>query len=317
MGTAQSLRDCRKAFAAELVELAVQDERIVVVCNDSVGSSNLGEFRERYPDRLINVGIAEQDLVGAGAGLANAGYVPFVCGAAPFLTGRGLEQIKTDVVYSQNAVILCGMSPGFGYGELGPTHHSIEDLSWLRALPELDIVVPADFAQMRQAVRLAAQDPRPTFIRVGRTPVPDIMPPESTLVRGRVDVVREGTDVALVATGPEVARALDAARLLEANGVSTMVINAAYIAPFDHDAIASAASHVKAIVTAEDAIVTGGLGAAVAAVVAAQPRASRVPVLMAGAGEFAPIGDQNYLFDYYGLDPESLAARCQEALSRV
>ena len=115
--------------------------RIVVVCNDSVGSSNLTAFKAEFPDRMVNVGIAEQDLVGVGAGLANGGMIPFVSAAAPFLTGRALEQVKADVAYSQAHVILCGQSPGFAYGELGPTHHSIEDLSWLRAVADLPVVV--------------------------------------------------------------------------------------------------------------------------------------------------------------------------------
>ncbi len=137
-------------------QLARADERIVAVCNDSVGSSNLAGFREEFPDRLINVGIAEQDLVGVGAGLANAGLIPFVCAAAPFLTGRATEQIKADVAYSQRHVILCGQSPGMAYGELGPTHHSIEDLSWMRAVAGLPVVVPAGPLQTRAAVRWAA-----------------------------------------------------------------------------------------------------------------------------------------------------------------
>ena len=132
--TAEKAIDCRKPFAATLVELAGKDDRIVAVCNDSVGSSFLGEFKERFPERLINVGIAEQNMVGVGAGLANAGLIPFVCAASPFLTGRALEQIKADVAYSAANVKLCGMSPGFAYGELGATHHSIEDIAWLLSL---------------------------------------------------------------------------------------------------------------------------------------------------------------------------------------
>ncbi len=143
--------DNRVAFANTLIELARTDERIVAVCNDSVGSSNLGGFREEFPDRLINVGIAEQNMVGVGAGLANAGMIPFVCAAGPFLSGRATEQVKADVAYSNFPVILCAMSPGMAYGELGPTHHSVEDLSWMRALPNLDIVMPADELQTQQA----------------------------------------------------------------------------------------------------------------------------------------------------------------------
>ena len=123
--------DNRIIFAKTLIALANENPKIVVVCNDSVGSSNLGEFRDLFPDRLIDVGIAEQNMVGVAAGLANAGFTPFVCAAAPFLTGRALEQIKADVVYTRTNVKLCGMSPGISYGELGPTHHSIEDIAWI------------------------------------------------------------------------------------------------------------------------------------------------------------------------------------------
>jgi deoxyxylulose-5-phosphate synthase len=143
--------DCRQAFAETLIELAHSDSRIVAVCNDSVGSSNLGQFQKLFPDRLINVGIAEQDMVGVSAGLANGGFIPFVCGAAPFLTGRALEQIKVDAAYNGLPIVLCGMSPGMAYGELGPTHHSIEDLSWLRAIDGLAIIVPADPELLRRA----------------------------------------------------------------------------------------------------------------------------------------------------------------------
>ncbi len=136
--------DCRKGFARSLLELAEQDERIVALCNDSLGSSMLGEFKERFPDRVFNVGIAEQDLIGIAAGLANGGKKPFACGASCFLTARALEQIKADLAYSGADVTLCGMSSGVAYGPLGPTHHAIEDVAWLRAIAGMTIVVPAD-----------------------------------------------------------------------------------------------------------------------------------------------------------------------------
>src|SRR5215210_5322327 len=159
--------DCRKDFAEQLIELATADERIVAICNDSVGSSNLGGFKERFPDRLLNVGIAEQDLVGVAAGLANGGLIPFVSAAAPFLTGRALEQIKADIAYSDVHVVLCGQSPGMAYGELGPTHHSIEDLSWMRAVAGLPVVVPADPAQTEAAVRWAMEQETGSYLRIG------------------------------------------------------------------------------------------------------------------------------------------------------
>jgi transketolase len=308
--------DNRVAFAEELIELAAHDERVVAVCNDSVGSSNLVGFRERFPERLINVGIAEQDMVGVGAGLANAGLIPFVCGASPFLTGRSLEQIKADVAYSQLPVILCGMSPGVAYGELGPTHHSIEDLSWLRALPGLDIVIPADRAQTRLAVRQAAADPRPTFIRVGRFKVPELPEAASQLTRGRFQSVRDGSDVTLIAAGTTVSRALAAAEQLAGRGISARVLNAAYLSPLDEEAIVLAARETGAIVTAEEANVSGGLGAAVAQVVVRQPSGDRVPVEMLGFRSFAPTGAADYLLELNGLTADGIADAALQALKR-
>ena len=309
--------DNRVAFADELITLARTDSRIVAVCNDSVGSSNLTAFRDEFPDRLVNVGIAEQDMVGVGAGLANAGMIPFVCAAAPFLTGRSLEQIKADVAYSQLPVILCGMSPGMAYGELGPTHHSVEDLSWLRALPGLDIVVPADSLQTRQAVRAAVADPRPTFIRVGRHKVPAVSPDDSVLTRGQFPVLRRGTDATIVATGTLVSRALAAASVLEAQGLSVRVLNAAYIAPFDTAAIEAAARETRAIITAEEANIAGGLGAAVASIVGQLEDGARVPLRILGLTEFAPTGSTDFLLDYFGLTADHLVAATVGALERA
>ncbi|MBZ2197862.1 transketolase family protein [Occultella gossypii] len=304
--------DNRAAFADELIERARADERVVAVCNDSVGSSNLVAFRQEFPDRLINVGIAEQNMVGVGAGLAAAGLIPFVCAAGPFLTGRALEQVKADVVYSAHNVILCGMSPGMAYGELGPTHHSVEDLSWLRALPGLDIVVPADRHQTRQAVRQAAADPRPTYIRVGRYKVPDVTAPGDRLERGRFQLAREGADVTLIGAGTLVSRTLAAADLLAADGIEARVLNAAYIAPLDVEAI-RAAAQTGAIVTAEEANISGGLGAAVALTVAAQGGGPVVRTL--GLSDFAPTGSTDMLLEYFGLTAPAIAAAAREALA--
>lgn len=310
--TAAPVYDNRTAFAEELVDLAAENPRIVAVCNDSVGSSNLVAFREAFPDRLINVGIAEQNMVGVGAGLAAAGLIPFVCAAGPFLTGRALEQIKADVAYSQHDVILCGMSPGMAYGELGPTHHSVEDLPWLRALPGLDIVVPADRHQTRQAVRQAAADPRPTYLRVGRFKVPDVTADDDPLRRGAFLLARAGTDATIIATGTLVSRALQAADALAGEGLSVRVLNASYLAPLDEGAIRAAAAETRVVVTAEEAMVSGGLGAAVALTVAAGGNGA--PVRALGLTEFAPTGSVEMLLEHCGLDAGALAATVREAL---
>ena len=307
--------DNRDAFSETLVELARADERIVAVCNDSVGSSKLVDFRAEFPDRLINVGIAEQNMIGVGAGLAASGFIPFVCGAAPFLTGRGLEQIKADVAYSQHAVILCGMSPGFAYGELGPTHHSIEDLSWLRALPGLDIVVPADRHQTRRAVEMVAADPRPTYIRVGRFPVPEVSEPSDPFDRGRMITARHGSDATVVAVGTMVSRALTAAAELAVEGIDVRVLDAAWIAPFDRDAVVAAATETAGIVTAEEAVVSGGLGAAVTGIVSGLGADARRSIVSLGIdGEFAPTGDTAFLLEHFGLTATGIAAAVREVL---
>ncbi len=298
--------DCRVAFAEELIALARADERIVAVCNDSVGSSNLVAFAKEFPERMINVGIAEQDMVGVGAGLALSGYIPFVCGAAPFLTGRALEQIKADIAYSQSPVVLCGMSPGMAYGELGPTHHSIEDLSWLRAIAGLGIVVPADPAETRAAVRWAAGAATPVFLRVGRFKVPAITG-DRPFVFGSATALRDGSDVTVVAAGTMVSRALAAAEEAADEAVSVRVLNMSTIAPLDEEAIRRAMLETRAIVTVEEATTTGGLGAAVAAVVVAER--APVPMRMLGVHrEFAPTGNTAFLLEHFGLTAEDIRA---------
>ncbi|MFV0405552.1 MAG: transketolase family protein [Propioniciclava sp.] len=310
----QEVYDNRQVFADTLIDLASANPRIVAVCNDSVGSSNLTGFRDEFPDRLINVGIAEQDMVGVGAGLANAGMIPFVSAAAPFLTGRATEQIKADIAYSQAPVILCGQSPGMAYGALGPTHHSVEDYSWLRALPGLDIVVPADREETKQVLELAAQGERPIYLRVGRTKVPDVNPAGYRVQRGVWPVVRPGSDVAIIANGAMVAAALAAADILAEDGLEAHVLNAAWLSPLDEAAVASVAASARGIVTVEEANVAGGLGAAVASLIAQGKH--RVPMEILGLREFAPTGPVDYLFEHFGLTAPAIADAARKVHSR-
>ena len=302
--------DCRIDFADELAQLARQDERIVAVCNDSVGSSNLTAFREEFPDRLFNVGIAEQDLVGVGAGLANAGLIPFVCAAAPFLTGRATEQIKADVAYSQRHVILCGQSPGMAYGELGPTHHSIEDLSWMRAVAGLSVVVPAGPLQTRSAVRWAVGLGRGAYLRIPRFKVPEVSLESDNFEAGRAVEARAGDDVTIVAVGTMVSRALWAADVLATDGIGARVLNMAFVEPLDRAAVLAAATQTGGIVTVEEATLSGGLGSAVASLVA-QENPCRMRILGID-GQFAPTGSASYLLDHFGLNSESIVRAARE-----
>jgi transketolase len=307
--------DCRKSFAEELLALARDDERIVAVCNDSVGSSNLVAFQQEFPNRLINVGIAEQDLVGVGAGLANGGLIPFVSAAAPFLTGRALEQIKADVAYSQAKVVLCGQSPGMAYGELGPTHHSIEDLSWLRAVADLPIAVPADPVQTRAAVRWAAHHAGPSYLRIPRFPVPEITAPDAPFGPGRSLQLTQGEDVTVIAAGTLVSRALEASEQLAEEGIRTRVVNMMFIEPLDTDAVLSAARQTRGIVTAEEATVTGGLGAAVAALIT---QTHPCPMRILGVPRaFAPTGSASFLLEHFDLTAQGIANAARELAGHV
>lgn len=308
-----ALYDCRVAYASTLESLAERDPRIVVVLNDCVGSSQMERFGRRFPERLINVGIAEQDMVGIAAGLANGGKLPFVSSASCFLTGRALEQIKADVAYSEANVKLCAMSPGLAYGELGATHHSIEDLAWMRALANLTILVPADPLETEQAVRVAAETDGPFFLRISRMKVPAIHPQGYQFRVGVAARLRDGSDVTLIANGTMVARALDAAALLEQDGISARVLNMASLKPIDRQAIVAAAEETRGIVTIEEHSVYGGLGGAVAEVVVTERPA---PMRILGVpGVFAPTGSTDWLLEYFGLTPEAIRGAARDLLN--
>lgn len=308
----EGLYDCRDAFSKTLEALAEADDRVVAVVNDSVGSSKLGGFKKRWPERLVNVGIAEQNMVGVGAGLANGGRIPFVSCASCFLTGRALEQVKADVAYSNTNVKLCGQSPGIGYGELGPTHHSIEDLAWLRPLANLLTIVPSDPWETEQAIRFAAAYEGPVFIRVSRYPVPALQHKLHRIEPGKAEVMRDGDDVAILANGVMLHKALQAAEVLAEQGVSARVVNMAWMNPLDIEAIIDAAG-TGAIVTVEEASVRGGLGGAVAETLALH---RPVPMEMLGFPGFAPTGTVDFLFDHFGLSAAGISSAALKAISR-
>jgi transketolase len=308
------LYDCRDAFTEALEALAAADPKVVAVCNDSVGSSKLGGFRGKWPERLVNVGIAEQNLVGVGAGLANGGMLPFVCGAACFLTGRALEQIKADIAYSNANVKLCGISSGMAYGELGPTHHSIEDFAWLRALPNLPVIAPCDRVETAAATRFAASYDGPLFLRLSRVGVPDLLPEDHVFELGKANVLREGADLTIIANGVLSHRAMAAAELLAGQGIEARVLNMATVRPIDGEAIARAAAQTGAILTCEEHTVYGGLGSAVAEVVV---RERPVPMEILGVpGIFAPTGSANFPLDEFGMSPGGIAESAAALVKR-
>ncbi len=306
--------DCRDAFVGTLETLGAENTDIVAVCNDSVGSSKLGGFRDRFPDRLVNVGIAEQNMVGVGAGLANGGKIPFVCAAAPFLTGRALEQIKADVAYSETNVKLVGISSGMAYGELGATHHSIEDFAWIRALPNVPVIAPADRIETAAAVKWAAAHEGGCFLRLSRVGVPDLLSEDHVFELGKANRLREGQDLTVIANGVLTHRAIAAAVILEARGLSARVLNMATVRPIDGDAILDAARDTGAILTCEEHTVFGGLGSAVAEVVVDH---HPVPMTRLGVpGIFAPTGSANFLLDEFGMSPDGIAESAMALVKR-
>lgn len=291
--------DCRDAFAETLERLAEKDKRIVVVVNDSVGSSKMGGFKKKFPDRLINVGIAEQNMVGVAAGLANAGFTPFVCAAACFLTGRALEQIKADVAYSNTNVKLVGISSGMAYGALGPTHHSIEDFAWTRVIANMTVIAPADPIETAQVIETAASSKGPMFLRLSRMAVPEVHNSDYKFQIGKAATLKEGKDVTLIVNGVMVTRALEAAKMLAQEGIEARVLNMATVRPLDKEAIIKAAQETGAIVTAEEHSTHGGLGSAVAEVVV-----ENAPVkmrILGVPGVFAPTGEAPWLLEHFGL----------------
>jgi transketolase len=309
-----TLHDCRDAFAENLELIASQNKDIVVVCNDSVGSSKMGGFLKKYPERLINVGIAEQNMVGVSAGLANGGKIPFVCSASCFLTGRALEQIKADVAYSKTNVKLCGISAGLAYGELGPTHHSIEDFAWIRALPNIPVIAPTDRIETASSIAWAASYQGPVFLRLSRIGVPDLLPSGYKFKLGKATKLSEGNDVTIIANGVLTFRALEASTILAKRGIRARVLNMATVRPVDTEAIVTAAQETGAIVTCEEHTVYGGLGSAIAEVVV---ETHPVPMKILGVpGIFAPTGSANFLLDEFGMSPLSIASSAVTLISK-
>lgn len=305
--------DCRDSFAQTIEALAESDSRIVTVVSDSVGSSKLSGFKKKFPDRMVNVGIAEQTLVAVGAGLANGGKVPFVSAASCFITGRAMEQVKADIAYSNVNVKLIGQSSGVAYGELGPTHHSIEDLAWLRLFNNLKLIVPADPWQTAEAIKAAAAYDGPVFVRVSRMAVPALERPEGAAFEiGKAETLVEGSDATIIANGTMVHRAGAAAKVLAAEGVSARVVNMATVNPLDDAAIA-AAIETGAIVTVEEHSVRGGLGGAIAEVVAST---NPVPMRILGFPGFVPTGSAEWLFEHYGLNEAGIVEAVRQTIAR-
>ncbi len=300
-------------FAGALQQLGEASSNIVTVTSDSRGSGKLAPFAKALPRQLVEVGIAEQNLVGIAAGLAACGKKAFGVSPACFLTARSLEQIKNDICYSNVSAVLVGISAGVSYGALGSTHHSLHDLAALRAINNLTIIVPADNFETREAVRYAAAAKRPVYLRFGKAAMYDLHGPGATFEAGRAIALREGREAAFLATGETVVHALLAAGNLAEEGISARVLSLPTVKPLDTAAILSAARECRAVITVEEHMVHGGLGEACAAIIL-QAGVS-VPFRIVGIpDEDTVTGSQADIFRHYGISMEGLAGVARELM---
>lgn len=253
-------------FADTLMEMAEVDPKLLVVTSDSRGSGKLIPFARKFPDQIVEVGIAEQNLVGVAAGLASTGRSVFAVSPACFLTARSLEQIKNDIAYSDNPVTLVGISAGVSYGALGSTHHSLHDLAALRAINNMNIVVPADNFESRAAVRALGFSETPGYLRFGKAALYDMHSGDSLFKLGKAIRIREGIDVTVLATGELVQQALLAGKLLETKGIGCDLFSVHSLRPLDTETILNSVRKTHAVITIEEHMLNGGLGEAVATV---------------------------------------------------
>lgn len=295
-----------EVFSETLIELAKEDKNIVAVTSDSRGSGKLVPFGERFPDQIIEVGIAEQNLVAVAAGLAAAGKKVFAVSPACFLTARALEQIKNDVCYSDHPVKLIGISAGVSYGALGSTHHSLHDFAALRAINNISILAPADNFETRESIKLAAVMQQPVYIRFGKRAIEHANPPDAVFELGKAITIREGNDVAFIATGETVVQSLMAAELLEKKGLSCRVVSMHTIKPLDEKSIIETAKKCRILITVEEHMVNGGLGEACASHL--MQAGISLPFKIVGIpDEYTVTGKQLEIFKEYGMTAEELS----------
>lgn len=304
----------REAYGTALVEVGAIHKDVVVLDADLSKSTKTDEFKKVYPDRFFNVGIAEQNLISVGAGLAAAGKIPFVSSFAMFATGRAFEQVRNAVCYPKLNVKVCATHAGITVGEDGATHQSLEDIACMRVLPNMKVIVPADAVETAAVIRWAAEYKGPVYVRLGRAGVEDVTPEGYVFEPGKSQLLHDGKDVTIIACGAMVGPSVEAVKLLEEAGVSARLVNMASIKPLDEEAIVKAAKETGAIVTVEEHNVYGGLGSAVAEVLVST---TPVPVERVGVKDtFGESGTPKELMKKYGLTAEHIVAAAKQVISR-
>lgn len=304
----------RDAYGQALVELGARNPDVVVLDADLSKSTKTSDFQKAYPERFFNLGIAEQNLLGTAAGFAAAGKIPFASSFAVFAVGRAYDQIRNSIAYPRLNVKIAATHAGLTVGEDGGSHQMLEDIALMRTIPNMTVLVPADGVETRQAVLAAAEYEGPVYIRLGRPKVPVLFDETYRFAIGRGILLRDGADVTLVGTGLMVGKALEAATLLAAEGISAAVINLSTIKPLDTALLLSSAQKTGAVVTCEEHSIYGGLGSAVA-----EALAEHCPLPMARVGVmdcFGESGQPDALLEKYGLTPERIARAAKGVIAR-
>lgn len=303
----------RETWGRTLVELADRYPELLVLDGDLANSTRADIFAEAHPDRFVELGIAEQNLIGVAAGLATLGFVPWISTFAAFVAKRALDQIRVVVAQPGLNVKLCGGYTGILTGKTGKTHQSVEDIAVFRAMPGVTTIAPADSHELRAAMFAMMESDSPTYLRVTRDPSPLIFPEDHRFEIGKAIKLAHGTDVAIISTGVQTTRAIEAAALLEDRGISTLLLHVPTLKPLDVEAICDAAATVSAVVTTEDHSIIGGLGSAVAETLSENlPRPMRRVGLQDTYGESGP---NDALLEKYGLTPRHVADAASDLLA--
>ena len=293
-------------FADTLLTEAKKNSKIIVVTSDSRGSGKLVPFGKELPQQIVEVGIAEQNLVGISAGLSASGKKVFAVSPASFLTARSLEQIKADIAYSDQPVCLIGISAGISYGQLGSTHHSIHDFAVMRCINNMTIVAPADNFEASEVIKQAVNYNHPLYIRYGKKPMLDIHSNKTQFQIGKAIIIEEGEDVALIATGETVQRAFLASQILKENNINSTIVSMHTIKPFDSETFLNIAKKSKVIVSIEEHSEFGGLGEQCASLLA-QNQININFKIIGIPDEYMVNGSQSDVLDHYNMSPEKIA----------
>jgi transketolase len=307
-------KDTRSGFGEGLLEIAKQNPNVVGLCADLTGSLKMDAFQKEFPDRFFQVGIAEANMIGMAAGMTIGGKIPYTGTFANFSTGRVYDQIRQSVAYSQKNVKICASHAGLTLGEDGATHQILEDIGMMRMLPNMTVIVPADFNQTKQATMAIAKHEGPVYLRFGRPVVPIFVKEDANFVIGKADIISEGTDVTIIACGHLVWKSIEAAQLLAEQGISAEVINMHTIKPLDDEAILTSVRKTKCVVTAEEHMFNGGLGEAVAQVLSRNLPSPQEYVAVNDS--FGESGTPDELMVKYGLDTPNIVDAVKKVLAR-